>query len=133
MKLYIASLLLICMIVPITGCAHFSYDSKALLGIGIQDLESARSSGIERTFTLPYEDLFNTVKTILDQNNITIYQQNMEKKYIVAMGFEKQVTTTRVGIFFDTISNDQTKITLSSLSKTTIIKAEDIIFGALPE
>jgi hypothetical protein len=47
------------------------------------------------------------------------------------MGFHKQTDTTRVGVFFNSLSGNETQITLSSLSDTALAKGAAIIFGGL--
>ncbi len=126
------SILLLCAFVS-AGCAHYSTNLGAITGTNIQDLEKARVDGKEKAVALSYDAAFDKVTDILQSNNLTIFEANKEKQYIVAMGFPKQIDTTRVGIFFEPQSDGGTKITLSSLSSTTLAKAEGIIFGELGE
>jgi hypothetical protein len=113
------------------GCAHFSSDAGALMGIGIQDLEKARKDGKIETFPIPFSVAFDEVTKILKDAKLTIYESSRKKKYIVAMGFHKQIDTTRVGIFFESISENRTRITLSSLSSSALDKADAVVFGGL--
>lgn len=130
MKITIALALSVLLTVSFaSGCAHYSTNFKSLLGTNISDLEKMRSSGKTETVPLSYSDAFNKVTEILKNNELIIYQSNREKGYIVAMGFPKQTNTTRVGIFFESETDSSTKITLSSLSSTALVKAEGIIFG----
>jgi len=126
----LVSILLLCAFVS-AGCAHYSTDLGAITGTNIQDLEKARADGKVKTVALSYDAAFDKVTEILKSNNLTIFETNREKQYIVAMGFPKQIDTTRVGIFFESRTDGETKITLSSLSSTTLVKAEGIIFGEL--
>lgn len=114
-----------------SGCSHFSLDYRSFLGTSIKDLEQAKSSGKEKDVSLSYDDAFNSVTDILISRSITIYQSNMTKGYIIAMGFPRQTNTTRVGIFFDSIADNRTKITLSSLSHSALLKAEAMIFSEI--
>ncbi len=114
-----------------SGCANLSLDPQALAGRSIKDLEKARSTGKEKTLPLAYDTAFSTVTKILKKNGLAIYQSDKEKGYIVAIGFPQQVNTTRVGIFFESPAPDKTRITLSSLSSTALVKAETIIFKEL--
>ena len=113
------------------GCAKTPLNADEFMSFGMYDLEKARESGKVRTFSLSYDVAFDEVKKILGSNTLTIYSSSRKKRYIVAMGFPKQINTTRVGIFFDPVSGNQTKITLSSLSSTALEKADTIIFGGL--
>ncbi len=115
----------------LSGCAHYSTDLGAFSGFGINDLVKARKDGKAATFNIPLSAAFDEVEAILKGADLTIYQSSRKKGYIVAMGFHQQIDTTRVGIFFDPLSDSQTKITLSSLSSMALDKAEAVIFGEL--
>lgn len=113
------------------GCATFLEDIEGVFATEVSDLEKARSSGKTETFPLSFDAAFDKVTDILKKNNLTIYQINRKRKYIIVMGFKKQIDTTRVGVFFEPVSDNETRITLSSLSSMTLPKAEAIIFGGL--
>ena len=83
------------------------------------------------TSILPKGSSFFSVRSKLENNGLKLHQVNEGKMYIVAMGFEKQVDTTRVGIFFEAEGDNKTRITLSSLSKNALSKAEKIVFDDL--
>ncbi|MFC1643931.1 hypothetical protein ACFL5C_01215 [Candidatus Omnitrophota bacterium] len=111
------------------GCASFNIYSLA--GTNIEDLEAARAQGKNKVFSLSYDTAFDKTTQILKNNGLTIFESNREKRYIVAIGFHKQTDTTRVGIFFETLADGKTEITLSSLSSTALAKAVPIIFDGL--
>ncbi|MEA3490128.1 MAG: hypothetical protein U9R44_07315 [Candidatus Omnitrophota bacterium] len=113
------------------GCASGSFNLRSLAGINIADLEKARDKGKIKTVSLPYDTAFDKVLEILEKNKLTAFRKNRRKGYIIAIGFPKQETTTRVGIFFARLDDKNTEITLSSLSSTCLSKAENIIFGEL--
>jgi hypothetical protein len=115
----------------ISGCASFPEDIAGVFATEVSDLEKVRSSGKTETFPLSFDTAFDKVIDILKKNNLTIYQTNRGRKYIIVMGFQKQIDTTRVGVFFDPVSDNETRITLSSLSSMTLPKAEAVIFGGL--
>jgi starvation-inducible outer membrane lipoprotein len=115
----------------LTGCATCSSDLGTFFGMGVKDLEKAKADGKSKTFPLSYDTAFSKVTEILKSNKLAIYQSNRKKGYIVAMGFHKQTNTTRVGIFFASIAENETQITLSSLSDTALAKGTAIIFGEL--
>ena len=132
MKNIIITLLFVFVLVSLSaGCSYYSTDLKAFLGISIRDLEKARDHGNKQIFPMSFETAFGKVKEIIEVNNLTIYQINKKEGYIVAMGFPKQTNTTRVGIFLEPLSDNETEITLSSLSSTALEKATPIIFGGL--
>jgi hypothetical protein len=113
------------------GCASFNFQSLA--GINISDLEQARADGKVKVVPLPYDAAFDKVMDIVKKNGLTAFRYNKKRGFIVAIGFPKQETTTRVGIFFEPVDENSTKITLSSLSNTALAKAQSIIFGGLDQ
>ncbi|RKY41761.1 MAG: hypothetical protein DRP85_05105 [Candidatus Makaraimicrobium thalassicum] len=117
------------------GCAHYSSDLGAFTGSGIKDLEKAAvgDKGIrnEKILPLPYDRAFDRITETLKGNRLTVFQSDRKKRYITVMGFQKQIDTTRVGIFFEPLEDEKTKVTLSSLSSTALSKAETIIFGGV--
>jgi hypothetical protein len=126
--------IILCLILSalsVSGCSSSKYNLASLAGTNIRDLEAHKDSGITRTFNIPREEAFDKTIAILGNSGLTVFQQNRKKGYIVVMGFKEQVDTTRVGIFFEPVSETSTKITLSSLSGTVLPKAEKIIFGGL--
>jgi hypothetical protein len=102
-----------------TGCASY------------YSLKQACATGRTEVFPYTYDTAFSKTKNVLKGNNLVIYRISKKSKFIVAMGFPRQVNTTRVGIFFEPLSDNETKITLSSLSSTALEKADKIIFGGL--
>ena len=117
----------------ITGCANPNYNIASLAGLNIRDLEKARSKGSSKTFDCSYDVAFDKVIEILKSNKLLVFRENKKQKYIVAIGFYRQTNTTRVGIFFEPVSDNSTNVTLSSLSSTALAKAEVIIFDELQE
>ena len=113
------------------GCASGSFNLQSLAGINISDLEHARSSGKEMTVPLSYDAAYDKVMEIIRDNKLTVFREGRKQGYIVVIGFPKQETTTRVGIFFDRVDDGSTKITLSCLSSTCLARAQNIIFGGL--
>jgi hypothetical protein len=127
------TLVALCFLISISlltaGCGSTKYNLASLAGVNIRDLEAVRSEGVTRTLNLSYEDTYNKILEIAKKQKLTVYQSNLNKGYIILIGFPKQETTTRIGVFFDSISDDRTEITLSSLSSTCLITAEPIILG----
>jgi hypothetical protein len=113
------------------GCANLSFDAGAFAGVEIKDLEKARAKGKEKVFRISYDAAFDRMMGIIKSNDLTAYQSNRKKGYIVVMGFPRQTDTTRVGMFFDDLGDGTTRITLSSLSTSCLIKAESIFFGGV--
>jgi hypothetical protein len=79
-----------------------------------------------------------SIKVIKKQKWV-IFQKDEIKGFIVVMGIHGNVNTTEVGIFFDELSDNQTRIEISSLSTTAKRKVAkglfhdlDIAFGYIP-
>jgi hypothetical protein len=128
-KTIVALCFLISISLLTAGCGSPKYNLAALAGVNIRDLEAVRSEGVTRTLNLSYEDTYNKILEIAKKQKLTVYQSDLNKGYIILIGFPKQETTTRIGVFFTSISDDRTEITLSSLSSTCLITAEPIILG----
>ena len=129
---YIMFLAMAVSTVSLTGCFS-KYNLRALCGVNISDLEKARENGVEKVIPLPYNETFDKILSVLHKKNLTVYQKDRNKKFIVAIGLPKQTNTTRIGIFFDILSDTKTKVTLSSLSTTALDKADVMIFNELRE
>lgn len=112
----------------LSGCCLNPF---SLAGKNIDDLKKARSEGVSKIVQGSVSEVFDKVKAKLENNLLKVYQADKKKGYIIAMDFKKQVNTTRVGIFFEPQGENQTKITLSSLSNTCLKKAEELIFHNL--
>ena len=126
------SILVICVLIFLgSGCARTTEFMGSTIGINIQDLEKMRAEGKSKVFALSYDEAFDRVIEILHEGGYTVFRSNKDQRYIVAMGFPRQVDTTRVGIFFDPAGEGETKVTLSCLSDTCLSKAAGIIFGGL--
>jgi hypothetical protein len=124
-------LVLACSIFVSTGCSSSKYNLPSLAGLNIKDLEAVKDKGSAKTFNLSKDTAFSETINVLENEGLTVFQSSEKKGYIVAMGFKEQVDTTRVGIFFESVSDKKTKVTLSCLSSLALPKAEKIIFGGL--
>ena len=127
----IFTLVLALSLITIAGCSSSKYNLASLAGTNMRDLESAKDQGAARTFDMSQNNAFEETLTVLNNNKLTVFQADPTKGYIVAMGINEQVNTTRIGIFFESVSTTKTKITLSSLSSLALAKAKKIIFGGL--
>lgn len=120
-------IIMISVVLVSSGCSSLHFDPGSFSGTNINDLERVKVSGKTKLFTKAYPVVFAEIKAKLTSNKIDIFQSNEIEKYIVAMGFPKQNDTTRVGIFFEPTESG-TKVTLSSLSTSALIKAEKMLF-----
>lgn|GEM_PF-869478 len=119
----------------LSGCAQFgpSFLSPAsLAGFNIKDLKRAASeNGREKVFSMPYKTAFDKTIALLKAHHLEVYQNSIKNGCIVVVNFEKQVNTTRLGVFFESLDENKTKITLGSLSTGVLKKGEEIIFEEL--
>ena len=130
MKNLLALALSLCILTS-AGCSGTKYNLASLAGLNVRDLEAAKDTGISKTFKMSHSEAFKNTVEILKTEKLTIFLSSEKRGYIVAMGFKEQVDTTRVGIFFDPVSETETKVTLSCLSSLALPKAEKIIFTGL--
>jgi hypothetical protein len=104
---------------------------RSLLGTNVSDLRKARSEGKTKTVAISPDKAFDRVLSVLREKGLTVYMSDREKGYIVAIGLPEQTSTTRIGIFFESVDKGRTSITLSSLSSSALAKAEFMIFGSI--
>lgn len=117
--------------ISLSGCASTKTAVGDFFGFGIHDLEAARATGITRTYQLSCDAAFDKVLAVANAASLTVYKAERKRGVIVVMGLPKQVDTTLIGIFFESVDANTTKITLSSLSSTALKKANSIIFGGM--
>ena len=112
---------------------------KTLWGSSTRALEKARDRAITKTYDKTYWDSVRHAIEVVGKQHWTIFKKDEVNGYIVVMGVKGCVNTTETGIFFDELSDTQTRIEVSSLStnaKRKVSKALfhglDIAFGYLP-
>ncbi len=97
-----------------TGCAAITEGTRGFLGISTRSLEKARKSAIVKE--LPY-DYFTSYTKILDALKSTrsrLYEQDV-KNHMIAL-YVSESDTTAVGVFFEEIGQNNTRIEISSPS-----------------
>ena len=112
---------------------------KTIWGSSTRALEAARDKAITKTYDKPYWDCVRSAISVVRKNNWVIFKKDEIKGYMVVMGVKGCVNTTEIGIFFDELSDTQTRIEISSLSTNAKRKVAkglfhglDIAFGYLP-
>ncbi len=112
--------------------------AKTIWGSSTRALEQARDNAITKTYDKPYWDCVRSAIAVCKKHWV-IFKKDEIKGYMVVMGVHGCVSTTEIGIFFDELSDNQTRIEISSLStnaKRTVAKGLfhglDIAFGYLP-
>ena len=137
-------ILIVAIVCLCSSCAPFGVDntievSKTLWGSSTRALEAARDRAITKTYDKSYWDCVRSSIAVVGKRHWVIFQKNEIKGYLVVMGVHGAVNTTEIGIFFDELSDTQTKIEISSLSTNAKRKVAkglfhglDIAFGYLP-
>jgi len=112
--------------------------TKTIWGSSTRALEQARDRAITKTYDKPYWDCVRSAVAVAGQHWM-IFKKDEIKGYVVVMGVKGAVNTTEVGIFFEKLSDTQTRIEVSSLSTNAKRKVAqglfhwlDIAFGYLP-
>ena len=112
---------------------------KTIWGSSTRALEQARDRAITRTYDKPYWDCVRSAVAVVGKKHWVIFKKDEMKGYMVVMGVKGCVDTTEIGVFFDKLSDHQTRIEISSLSTNAKRKVAkglfhglDIAFGFLP-
>ena len=112
---------------------------KTIWGSSTRALEAARDKAITKTYGKSYWDCVRSAKAVVDQKKWVIFKKDEFKGYMVLMGVKGCVDTTQIGVFFVELSDDKTRIEISSLSSNAKRKVAqalfhglDIAFGLLP-
>jgi hypothetical protein len=113
--------------------------AKTIWGSSTRALEQARDNAITKTYDKPYWDCVRSAIAVVGKKHWVIFKKDEIKGYMVVMGVKGCVNTTEIGVFFDVLSNNQTRIEISSLSTNAKRKVAkglfhglDIAFGYLP-
>ncbi len=117
--------------VSFAGCAGTRASVGDFFGYGISDLEKARETGLSRVYPLPYDTAFDKAVEAAKTGKVTVYKADRKRGIITIMDVPKQVDTTFIGVFVESVDASNTKITISSLSSTALTKAGMIIFGGM--
>ena len=117
-------------------CAQITEVGRTAWGTSTRALNDERVDAITLTYECYYDACYSAVLDLtknqlvddqLIEKEVTLFQQNYIKGYIVLMGVEGNVDTTEVGVFFSHIKQNVTKIEISSLSATAKEKVAEAI------
>mgnify|MGYP001584180729 CR=1 FL=1 len=120
---FMVIILLFCL--SVFGCAGLREMCAGFKGVSIKALEEARKDAIARHFNYDYFTAYSKSLDALKQMQAYVYKQDI-KQHIIAI-YVSQTDTTPVGIFFQEVNKDTTKIEVSSLSSY----AKDLIAKGL--
>ena len=137
-----SNLLLLMTVLLFSSCAVWDNTvetGKTIWGSSTRALERARDKAITRTYDKSYWDCVHSAIAVVNKKKWVIFKKDEVKGYMVVMGVKGCVNTTEIGVFFVELSDNQTRIEISSLStnaKRKVAKALfhglDIAFGYLP-
>jgi hypothetical protein len=123
------NILLVSVVCLSAGCASPMELSRTIWGSSTRDLEEARVNGIVKIYDAPPGRCYDEALKAAVESDFKIFIQNKAKATIVVMGVKGSVNTTEVGIFCTEVSDNKSKIYISSLSSNAKrIVAEKILF-----
>ena len=139
-------LLSIIFILCFSSCAFWDHPvdntveiGKTVWGSSTRALEAARDRAISKTYDKPYWDCVRSAIAVAGKQHWVIFKKDEIKGYMVLMGVKGCVNTTEIGVFFEELSDDQTRIEIASLSTNAkrkvakfLFHGRDIAFGFLP-
>ena len=104
---------------------------KTIWGSSTRALEAARDKAITKTYDKSYWDCVRSAISVVGKKKWVIFKKDEIKGYMVVMGVKGCVNTTEIGVFFDELSDTQTRIEVSSLSTNAKRKVAKILFHGL--
>lgn len=108
-----------------SGCAAIKETAKGVAGVSIKALEEGRANAIKKTFSRDYISVYAKALDSLKSIGAYIYARDIKKKMIAV--YVSDTDTTPVGIFFQEIDKNNTRVEISSLS----VPAKELISGKL--
>ena len=97
------------------GCSPLEI-VKTMWGSSTRALEQARDKAITKVYQKSYWECVRASLESMDKNEWTIFKKDEIKGYVVLLGIKGAVDTTEVGVFFEEMSDGETRIEISSLS-----------------
>jgi len=127
------SIILLC-----SSCAFWDHPvsntieiGKTVWGSSTRALEEARDKAITKTYDKPYWDCVRSTIAVVGKRKWVIFKKDEIKGYMVVMGVKGCVDTTEIGIFFDELSDTQTRVEVTSLSTNAKRKVSKALFHGL--
>jgi len=111
-----------------SGCAR-------ILGTYVSQPQPGQEGRYSQEFDLTVEDAYQKVKVVLKELDAYLFVDNSKKPFISAMRFDKSfvncIDTTEVGIFFESESDNKTKVDVACGNVRLAKFVADKIFSAL--
>lgn len=125
---YISLVVIACLL---AGCAPGMEFSKKMWGSSTRSLEEARVNAIVHVYNASVERCYEEALKAAEEAEYYVFIQNKAKATIVLMKIKGSVDTTRVGIFFSEVADNQTKVFVSSLSSNAKRIVAEQIFSRM--
>ncbi|MDE2027976.1 MAG: hypothetical protein KGK03_09810 [Candidatus Omnitrophica bacterium] len=133
-------ILLLLAVLSCSSCAGSVEFVKTIWGSSTRALEASRDRAVTKTYNKSYWDcLRSAIAVVRKQKDWIIFKKDEIKGYMVIMGVHGCVNTTEIGIFFDELSDNQTRVEVTSLSTNAkrmvakvLFHGLDVAFGYLP-
>jgi len=88
--------------------------TKQILGVSIKSLKEEQIGRKSKVFNYDYSSCYEKTLQVLKEMGVYIFRKSKRGHYIVAMNFdkvfEKCIDTTEVGVFFEEINREQTRV-----------------------
>jgi len=125
------------------GCSPLKELSKTIWGSSTRALEQAKKTALLKTFPCSVDVCFEKTLELTrpkanpnpdappDKPILELFLKDKKKYHLVVIGVPGSVDTTEVGIFFESVSESETLVQISSLSTNAKVKAAEIVFAHL--
>lgn len=114
MRRFAGVVFLLFLVFSFAGCVTFKEAWHGFAGVSIKALEESRPQAIAGEFDLKYEECFDKAIKALSDIEAYVYKKDRQKGLIAI--YISQTDTTAVGLFLEKLSEDKTKVEVSSPS-----------------
>jgi hypothetical protein len=120
-----------CFLSGMLGCASITEMARGFLGVSTRCLQEERKNAASHIFDYDYFTAYTRTMDTLKKIQAYVYFKNI-KKHMIAI-YVSETDTTPVGIFFQEIGKNSTKIEVSSPSSFARDAISAKLFSALVE
>jgi len=115
----------------VSGCASVEETAKTIWGSSTRALNEARSEALTKTFSRGYWEVLRMVVTTAEKTHLYVFKKDTIRGEIILMKVPGCVDTTEVGIFIVEISDNESRVEISSLSTRAKRAVARLIFKGL--
>ena len=102
------------LVVNLIGCATLKETAKGIAGVSTKVLEEGRKDAIIKIFSCDSDTCYDRVKEMFNRTGSYIYARDTKKQMLAI--YVAETDTTPVGIFFEGLDANNTRIEVSSPS-----------------